>query len=69
IVHPPERLGSGATPQGHQLLCGPERLETGWWDGQPARRQYWITRTEDQRHAWVYQDAIDRQWWLSGWFN
>ena len=69
IVHPPERLGSGTTPQGHQLLCGPERLETGWWDGQPARRQYWITRTEDQRHAWVYQDAIDRQWWLSGWFN
>ena len=67
LVDPPEYLGT--SPQGHQLLQGPERLETGWWDGQPIRRSYWITHTAQHRNGWVYQEGQQASWWLAGWFN
>ena len=28
------------------ILAGPERLESGWWDGEDARRDYYILETE-----------------------
>ncbi|NBS12941.1 MAG: DNA polymerase Y family protein, partial [Gammaproteobacteria bacterium] len=69
LVDPPEPLGSGQVPLGHQLLRGPERLESGWWDHRPIQRAYWVSQTEEQRHAWVYQDRTTQHWWLAGWFN
>lgn len=63
----PMLLGEAPESAGHQLLQGPERLESGWWDLEPACRQYWISRHTD-RLAWIYQDQYSKHWWLAGWF-
>lgn len=37
------------------LLAGPERLETGWWDGALATRDYFIARAHDGTLLWIYR--------------
>ncbi len=43
----------------------PERIETGWWDGAPARRDYHRVRL-GSRSAWVYRDLDSGRWHLHG---
>lgn len=43
----------------------PERIETGWWDGAPARRDYHRVSL-GERSAWVYRDLDDGRWHLQG---
>lgn len=38
-----------------QLLVGPERIETGWWDGGLAERDYFIGQTTEGGLVWVYR--------------
>ena len=47
------------------LLAGPERIECGWWDGDEARRDYFIARLQ-QSLGWIYRE--DGAWYLHGWF-
>ncbi len=52
-----------------ELLAGPERLETGWWDGEPVRRDYYVARTSRGQRAWIFCAAGQRgPWMLHGWF-
>lgn len=53
------------------LLCRgtPERVETGWWDGQRVVRDYWIARGESGRRYWIYQTRESGQWFLHGLFD
>lgn len=48
------------------LLAGPERIECGWWDGDEARRDYFIARFSDSSLGWVYREA--GEWFLHGLF-
>ena len=52
-----------------RIVSGPERLESGWWDGQDARRDYYVLETRHGQHAWAFA-APGRQgdWMLHGWF-
>lgn len=52
-----------------EIIAGPERLETGWWDGADQRRDYYVVRTRDGRVAWAWQ-AVDGSgpFMLQGWF-
>jgi protein ImuB len=50
------------------FLAGPERIETGWWDGAPARRDYFIVRNRHGECAWVYRDLSRGGWYLHGLF-
>lgn len=52
-----------------EMLAGPERIETGWWDGADQRRDYYVVRTRDGRVAWAWQ-AVDGSGplMLQGWF-
>ncbi|GAB3064353.1 Y-family DNA polymerase [Stenotrophomonas tumulicola] len=52
-----------------RIVSGPERLESGWWDGQEARRDYYVLETSHGQHAWAFA-APGRQddWMLHGWF-
>jgi len=59
------------------LLAGPERIESGWWDGGQAhsaapadlRRDYFIAQTADHRWAWIFRDLKPPGgWFLHGWF-
>ena len=40
-----------------QVLAGPERIESGWWDGGDVRRDYYVVRTSTGQRAWVFCPA------------
>jgi protein ImuB len=57
-----------------QLLSGPERIETGWWDGAPAARDYYIAQTDTGALVWVWHARLPAaaegaQWFLQGRFG
>ena len=51
---------------GFELLAGPERIESGWWDGDEASRDYFIVRLPNAALAWVYRET--GEWFLHGLF-
>ncbi|WP_440222583.1 Y-family DNA polymerase [Dokdonella sp. MW10] len=56
-------------PAPQAILAGPERIESGWWDGGDERRDYYVVRTRDGQRAWAYVAAGATQgWMLHGWF-
>jgi len=58
----PRKLNEGEfTP-----LAGPERIESGWWDGDDAKRDYFVARLPNASLAWVYREADE--WYLHGLF-
>jgi protein ImuB len=48
------------------LLAGPERIESGWWDGDEASRDYFIARLPNASLAWIYRET--GEWFLHGLF-
>ena len=54
------------------LHDGPERIESGWWDGGDVRRDYYVARSPAGEHAWIYRDhrygIDDGEWFLQGLF-
>ncbi len=53
-----------------QLLSTAERIESGWWDEQPIRRDYYIAQDNLGRKLWVYHDLdATPQWYLHGLFG
>lgn len=51
------------------ILAGPERIESGWWDGADARRDYYLARNRVGQTLWIYQDARAGTWSLHGMFG
>jgi len=46
-----------------------ERIETGWWDGDDARRDYVVAELDNGQRAWLYREAgSNGPWMLHGWF-
>ena len=67
LLDPPRRLAEGE----FTLLAGPERIESGWWDGAEARRDYFIARTGEASLAWIYRERGAQAgggWFLHGLF-
>jgi protein ImuB len=54
-----------------QLLDGPERLETGWWDDDGIARDYFVACNPQGVHLWVYRDRKEEggAWFLHGMFG
>ena len=53
-----------------ELLCGPERIETGWWDGREVTRDYFVARDAHGVRLWVYRDRCAPQnWYVHGLFG
>ncbi len=51
------------------ILTGPERIESGWWDGDDERRDYYVLRLPGGQRAWAYLPAgASSGWMLHGWF-
>jgi len=46
------------------LLAGPERIESGWWDGAEVARDYFVAQAPDHSLVWVYRSRGEP----SGWF-
>ena len=68
-------------PQSHErhrsgliLEQGPERIESGWWDGKGVARDYYIARQipgAQQFHGarlWVFQERNSKRWYVHGVF-
>jgi protein ImuB len=68
-------------PQYHgplTLLAGPQRLETGWLDGEVALRDYFVARSAHAGLVWIYRERLPTaepvnpdqalRWYLHGLF-
>lgn len=52
-----------------RIVSGPERLESGWWDGDDARRDYYVLETSQGQRAWAFAPPGEQgHWMLHGWF-
>jgi protein ImuB len=53
-----------------QLIAGPERLETGWWDEDGISRDYYTAQQSDGRRLWVFRNRTrESSWYLHGYFG
>ena len=49
---------------------GPERIETGWWDGNDIVRDYYVMRDVRGLRLWVYRERrMPHDWYLHGYFG
>ena len=53
-----------------RIVSGPERIESGWWDGREASRDYYVLETSAGQKAWAFRPAGVQEgpWLLHGWF-
>jgi protein ImuB len=53
-----------------RVISGPERIESGWWDGQSARRDYYVARNGKGETFWIYREhQRSKDWYLHGIFG
>ena len=51
-----------------RILAGPERIESGWWDGD-VRRDYYVVETSQGQRAWAFRPPGEQgAFMLHGWF-
>ncbi len=73
LPHPQRLKTTHQGPWLHGLLTimdGPERIESGWWDGKDQRRDYYIAKSRQQQTLWIYQNIKPPlDWYLHGLFG
>lgn len=53
-----------------QLVDGPERIESGWWDGADTARDYYVAETDAGARLWIYRERRrPAGWYLQGIFG
>jgi protein ImuB len=53
-----------------KLQAGCERIESGWWDGQEAARDYFVAINPSGSCYWIYRElGGQRRWYLHGIFE
>ena len=50
------------------LMDGPERIESGWWEGRDVRRDYFVARTRSGQTLWVFNQRDTEGWHVHGIF-
>lgn len=63
LLPTPEPLNTPIT-----LFQGPERIVSGWWDGEKVIRDYFIARCETGRWLWVFRTP-NKAWFVHGLFS
>lgn len=52
------------------LMTRTERIESGWWDGNDVRREYYVARNPAQSLLWIYREHRENGgWYLHGFFS
>jgi protein ImuB len=71
----PVWLMDAPLPLADELILeqGPERIESGWWDGRGVARDYYIARRTPRARShgaklWVFQERQSKRWYLHGVF-
>ncbi len=72
LLAEPEPLGPVVEARPWVLKDGPERIESGWWDGADVRRDYFVAENPRGETLWIYRDhrrgIDDGEWFLHGVF-
>lgn len=50
------------------LKAGPERIESGWWDGTDVARDYYVAQDQSGARLWVYCERASGEWFVHGLF-
>ena len=63
-----------ARPHYHEtalaLVAGPERIESGWWDDDDVKRDYFVAQTPGHATLWIYRERrAPGGWYLHGVFS
>ena len=78
LLHAPQELDSqrGRPRRGGtlELLAGPERIESGWWDDADVRRDYYVAGDGRGARFWIYRECVGecagvKKWFLHGIFG
>ena len=66
----PQPLGAELARRPWVLRDGPERIESGWWDGKDVRRDYFVAESPSGARVWLYRDGRggfgDGEWFAHG---
>ena len=65
----PQPVAIEARKNSLELVSGPERIESGWWDGQDVARDYYTAKNSRGQRLWVFRDHRTRGWFLHGLFG
>lgn len=73
LLNAPRRLAEIAEIPQHEgpltLLTAPERIESGWWDGNDVAREYFVARNPGESLLWIYRECrAGGGWYLHGFF-
>lgn len=72
LLGEPQPLRAMLETQPWILREGPERIESGWWDGRDVRRDYYVAENPGGEIVWIYRDhrygTDDGEWFLHGVF-
>jgi len=72
LLAEPEPLGHHLEARPWVLRDGPERIESGWWDGTDVRRDYFVAENPRGEQVWIYRDhrygIDDGEWFVHGLF-
>lgn len=73
LLPEPQPLAHLLELQPWALRDGPERIESGWWDGNDVRRDYFVATTPAGETMWIYRDhrygIDDGEWFLHGLYS
>ncbi len=74
LLQTPQRLETQRGRPLHRgalaLEAGPERIESGWWDGADVARDYYVARDKRGVRMWIYRENHgERAWFLHGIFG
>ncbi|HXQ63789.1 MAG TPA: DNA polymerase Y family protein [Steroidobacteraceae bacterium] len=71
LVPEPLVVRDGQPCRGGRLLLesGPERIESGWWDGRGVARDYYVAITRGGARLWIFRERGARRWFLHGVFG
>jgi protein ImuB len=67
LLKEPKQLKGVPQTLGYRLLQGPERIESGWWDGLPVKRDYFSAESRTGQRCWLFRTA-NGEWFMHGLF-
>jgi len=50
-----------------EVIKGPERIQTGWWDDQVINRDYYVAQSQDGQQLWIFKTP-NKEWFVHGFF-
>jgi protein ImuB len=65
----PASLSLDGRTQSIARATGPERIEAGFWEGNEARRDYWVVKDEAGVERWIFRELDSGRWFLHGIFD